>query len=95
MEILLYVKNIIIFLPFRILEKNSDCPSAPTGLSCLSNHECNRCLVKNAASPYEYEGCDSSSTKPVCDVDEAVMNIQVTGTRKLAECVKCKKSGKF
>ena len=72
-------------------EATSDCPSSPPNLMCLTNNECNRCR-RNSGT---HEGCTASGTTPICDIDEEVANVQTTGTRKLALCVPCKKSGKY
>ena len=56
---------------------------------CLETNECNRCRYNSNKN----EGCDSSSTKPICDMDEATAGYQTSATRKLAKCEPCKKSG--
>ena len=73
------------------LEQSADCPTSPSDLICLSNRECNRCM-RNSGS---HEGCNAYSSNPVCDVDSMVNGIDDSGTRKLAECVPCKKTSKY
>ena len=66
------------------------CPSAYSSYKCLSTGGCNVCgLISGYA-----EGCDITSTAPVCDADSSTFGIQDTATAKVAECVACKKSGR-
>ena len=76
-----------------LIEQTTDCPSSPTGLVCLTNKECNRCRTQITTGAYE--NCDLSSDKPVCDIDESTDAIEDSGSRKLAVCKGCKKSGKL
>ena len=79
-----------ILICIKILDgKDSNCPSSPSSLICLETNECNRCRYNSNKN----EGCDSSSTKPICDMDEATVGYQTSATRKLAKCEPCKKSG--
>ena len=63
----------------------------PTGLRCLSSEECRVCKKIDD----NYEGCDVTSTTPVCDSDKDAALISTTDDAdKTAECVGCKKDGK-
>ena len=59
---------------------------------CLSSRDCNVCKRINGV----HEGCNHpfNTSHPVCDLDKDNPGIDPTATRKVAECVKCKKSGK-
>ena len=59
--------------------------------NCLSNAYCNVC---GQISGYA-EGCSITSATPVCDGDSATSGIQDFTAAKVAQCVACKKSGKF
>ena len=66
------------------------CPSGHTSYKCLSTGGCNVCgLISGVA-----EGCDITSTSPVCDADSSTSGIEDSATGKVAQCVACKKSGK-
>ena len=84
----------LLFALCSISESDSDCSlsTGPTSLNCLSTKECNRCR-RTSPTGGTHEKCSGST--PVCDVDSAVAGIQNSGTNKLAECVKCKKTGKL
>ena len=65
------------------------CPSSYSSYKCLSTGGCNVCgLISGYA-----EGCDITSTSPVCDADSSTSGIQDSATGKVAQCVACKKSG--
>ena len=65
------------------------CPSSYSSYKCLSSGGCNVCgLISGFA-----EGCDITSTSPVCDADSSTPGIQDSATGKVAQCVACKKSG--
>ena len=67
------------------------CPSGHSRYKCLSNGACNVCgLISGNA-----EGCDITSTTPVCDADSTLSGIQDSASGKVAQCVACKKSGKL
>ena len=57
---------------------------------CLSSGECRACKLIGTA----YEGCDSSSTSPVCDADTGTIGIQTdySDPSKTPACVQCKKA---
>ena len=66
------------------------CPSSYSNYRCLSTGACNVCgLISGYA-----EGCDISSTTPVCDADGSTSETEVSAVAKVAKCVKCRKSGK-
>ena len=65
------------------------CPSSYFNYKCLSTGMCNVCgLISELA-----EGCDISSTTPVCDADSSSSIIEDSATEKISKCVACKKSG--
>ena len=67
------------------------CPSGHSSYKCLSNGACNVCgLISGNA-----EGCDITSTTPVCDADSTTSGIQDSASGKVAQCVACKKTGKL
>ena len=41
------------------------------------------------------EGCDILSSSPVCDADSSTAGIQDSAENKVAQCVACKKDGKY
>ena len=41
------------------------------------------------------EGCDILSSSPVCDADSSTAGIQDSAENKVAQCVGCKKDGKY
>ena len=66
------------------------CPSGHSSYKCLSTGGCNVCgLISGVA-----EGCDITSTSPVCDADSSTTGIQDSASGKVAQCVACKKSGR-
>ena len=66
------------------------CPSSYSTYKCLSTGECNVCgLISGKA-----QGCDITSTSPVCDADSSTPGTQDTATGKVAQCTSCTKSGK-
>ena len=67
------------------------CPTSNSNYKCLSTGECNVCKLISGTN----EGCDDSSTTPVCDHDSTLSGIQTSATSKVAQCVGCTKSGKF
>ena len=69
------------------------CPSSPANLRCLSSEECRVCKLIGS----NYEGCDVTSTTPVCDPDKDTAQIQTdfSTTTTTAECVGCKKTSKY
>ena len=68
------------------------CPSSFSSYKCLSTGACNVCgLISGNA-----EGCDITSTTPVCDADSSLSGTQDSASPgKVAECVGCTKSGKW
>ena len=65
-----------------------NCPSNYPTYNCLSNGACNVCgLISGYA-----EGCDITSTTPVCDADSTTSISEDSATGKVAHCVKCTKS---
>ena len=65
-------------------------PGSCPQYNCLSNGQCNIC---GTIAGYA-EGCDITSTTPVCDADKDITGTQDSATRKVAQCVKCTKSSK-
>ena len=66
------------------------CPSSYSNYRCLSTGACNVCgLISGNA-----EGCDITSTNPVCDADNSLSGTQDSATGKVAQCVACTKSGR-
>ena len=66
------------------------CPSSYSTFKCLSTGACNVCgLISGYA-----EGCDITSTNPVCDADSATSVTEDSAVGKVAHCVKCTKSGR-
>ena len=41
------------------------------------------------------EGCDILSSSPVCDADSSTAGIEDSAENKVAQCVGCKKDGKY
>ena len=66
------------------------CPSSFSSYKCLSSGKCNVCALISGYA----QGCDITSTSPVCDADSSTSGIQDSASGKVAECVACKKSGK-
>ena len=67
------------------------CPSGHNGYKCLSTGYCNVCgLINNLA-----EGCGILSSTPVCDADSETTAIEDSAVGKIAQCVGCKKDGRF
>ena len=65
------------------------CPGSFSTYKCLSTGRCNVCeLISGKA-----EGCDITSTIPVCDADKDSLHTQDSATGKVAQCVACTKSG--
>ena len=65
------------------------CPSHYSSYRCLSTGACNVCgLISGKA-----EGCDITSTSPVCDADSSTSGTQDSATGKVAQCVACTKTG--
>ena len=65
------------------------CPSSYSNYRCLSTGACNVCgLISGYA-----EGCDIFSTTPVCDADSTTSISEDSASRKVAQCVKCTKTG--
>ena len=71
---------------------SSECPSSPSNLICLTTNACNVCGSEVSGA---YQGCSVTSTTPVCDFDSTTSGIQSSATKKLAECVGCKKAGSY
>ena len=88
--------NINIF--FRIIDGLSGdgttigkCPPSYSSYRCLSTGACNVCgNIANKA-----EGCDITSTTPVCDADASTSGIDDSASGKVGKCVACKKTGKL
>lgn len=66
------------------------CPSSYTDYKCLSTGACNVCALISGYA----EGCDITSTSPVCDADSTTAITDDFATAKVAKCVKCTKNGK-
>ena len=68
------------------------CQKQDSNRRCLSSGECRRCKLIGTT----YEGCNSSSTSPVCDADTdaGASGIQTdyTDASKTPGCVQCKKA---
>ena len=58
--------------------------------NCLSTGECAVCGFISAG---KYEGCDLTTTMPVCDQNSATSDIDMTGSSPM--CVGCKKDGEI
>ena len=67
------------------------CPSSNSNYRCLSSGACNVCGLVNGNA----EGCDITSTTPVCDADSTTAQIEDSATGKVAKCVACKKTGEY
>ena len=65
------------------------CPSSFTNYRCLSTGECNVCRLISGYA----EGCDITSTTPVCDADSSTSATEDSAVAKVAQCVKCRKNG--
>ena len=65
------------------------CPSHYSTYKCLSTGACNVCGLINGNA----EGCDITSTTPVCDADDSTNGVQDSATGKVAQCTACTKSG--
>ena len=65
------------------------CPTIPSNLKCLSTGECNIC--KDISG--RHEGCDVTSTTPVCDADSVTSVIDDSAIEKFSACVACKRNG--
>ena len=65
------------------------CPSFYSTYKCLSDGACNVCGLINGYA----EGCDITSTTPVCDADSATTITELSATGKVAHCVKCTQNG--
>ena len=66
------------------------CPDNPSDMKCFSTGECNICTIISG----NHEGCDITSSTPVCDADSTVSGFQDSAVCKVAECAACKKSGR-
>ena len=62
----------------------------PSSRKCLSDGYCNTCKIISLA----HQGCDITSSTPVCDADSTTSGIQDSAVGKLAACVACKMTGK-
>ena len=67
------------------------CPSHYSNYRCLSTGSCNVCGFISGV----HQGCDALSTEPICDADSTTSGIQDSAVEKVAQCVGCKKSGKY
>ena len=69
------------------------CPTTPANLRCLSSGECRVCKLIDP----NYEGCDVTSTTPVCDSDISSTDMISTNDdpTKTPQCVGCKKTSKY
>ena len=67
------------------------CPTTPSNLKCLSTGECKVCKQINDVN----EGCDVSSSLPICDPDPSTAQIENTEIASATPaCVACKKNSK-
>ena len=67
------------------------CPSHYSNYKCLSTGTCNVCgLISGKA-----QGCDITSTSPVCDADSTTSGTQDSASDKVAQCVACTMSSKY
>ena len=96
-QIRIYFKHSTSYKPLTYLDGTSTgdgtergkCPSHYSTYRCLSTGACNVCgLIAGKA-----EGCDITSTNPVCDADASTSGTQDTATGKVAQCVGCTKTG--
>ena len=67
------------------------CPSHYSTYKCLSTGSCNVCGLISGT----HEGCDVTSTTPVCDADSTTSGIQDSASGKVGQCTACKKDGKW
>ena len=67
------------------------CSLSSYNYKCLSTGYCNVCgNIDNVA-----EGCDILSSNPVCDADSSTTYIEDSAEATVAQCVACKKDGKY
>ena len=86
----LYISGLRSDCPYRT--NSEETPYIPDNI-CLSSKYCNVCNRINGV----HEGCNHpyNTSTPVCDLDKSNTGIDATATRKIAECVGCKKLGKM
>ena len=78
-------------------ETNGMCEKQDATRRCLSTGECRVCKLISD----KYEGCDITSTTPICDANTAVANVQFdtssdyVSTSLIPACVACKKAGEY
>ena len=72
-------------------ESKGMCSTSSYNYKCLSTGYCNVCgNINNVA-----EGCDILSSTPVCDADSSTTYIEDSTEATVAQCVACKKDGKY
>ena len=80
------------------------CEKMDATRKCLSSGECRVCkfVAVNSlgAAVNKYEGCDITSSTPICDANTAVANVQFAtnaydGGSLTPACVQCKKMGEY
>ena len=72
-------------------ESKGMCSTSSYNYKCLSTGYCNVCgNINNVA-----EGCDILSLTPVCDADSSTTYIEDSTEATVAQCVACKKDGKY
>ena len=72
-------------------ESKGMCSTSSYNYKCLSTGYCNVCgNINNVA-----EGCDILSSNPVCDADSSTTYIEDSAEATVAQCVACKKDGKY
>ena len=76
-------------------EADGMCQKEDSTRKCISTGECRACKFVTD----KYEGCDITSSLPICDANAAVANVQFAtsdydSASLTPACVACKKSGK-
>ena len=72
-------------------ESKGMCSTSSNNYKCLSTGYCNVCGNVNDVA----EGCDILSSTPVCDADSSTTYIEDSTEATVAQCVACKKDGKY
>ena len=69
-------------------ETDGMCQKEDPNRRCLSSGECRRCKLIGIA----YEGCDSATTRPICDANANTVEIEMDYSNPdwIPECVGCK-----
>ena len=89
-NLFLYLNNVIDGVTAGDGTEIGKCPNAFSSYKCLSTGACNVCGLISG----QVEGCDITSTAPVCDADSSTSGVQDSAVGKVAQCVACTKAGK-